>query len=108
MYNKLYATLSLGRNATQTCQSTLTKTYSQKYICAAYVWKKRKRITGFYISRQVVPEGRSSEGYASFKQVKPWPWHVQVIPGVSGIEGLVTNKELFQIVWGFFFFFFFN
>ena len=105
MYNKLYTTLSLGRNATQTSQSTLTKTYSQKYICAAYVWKKRKRITGFYISRQVVPEGCSSEGYARFNQVKPWPWHVQVIPGVS-VEGLVTNKELCQIVWGFFKYFF--
>ena len=30
-----------------------------------------KRNTGFYVLRQGVPEGRSSEGYASFKQVKP-------------------------------------
>ena len=27
--------------------------------------------------------------------VKPWPWHVEVIPGV-GVVGLVTNKELCQ------------
>ena len=46
-----------------------------------------------------VPEGCSSEGYASFKQVKPWPWHVEVIPGVS-VMGLVTNKELCQVIWG--------
>ena len=62
-------------------------------------FKTRKRNTGFYVLRQGVPEGRSSEGYASFKQVKPWPWHVEVIPGV-GVVGLVTNEELFQVVCG--------
>ena len=30
--------------------------------------------------------------YASFKQVKPWPWHVEVIPGVS-IVGLERERE---------------
>ena len=49
--------------------------------------------------RQGVLEGRSIEGYASFKQVKPWPWHVEFIPGVS-VVGLVTNDELYQVVWG--------
>ena len=49
--------------------------------------------------RQGVPEGRSSEGYASFKQVKSWPRHVEVIPGVS-VVGLVTSEELCKIVWG--------
>ena len=49
--------------------------------------------------RQGVPEGRSSEEYASFKQVKRWPWHVEVIPG-AGVVGLVTNKELCQVIWG--------
>ena len=53
----------------------------------------RKRNTGFYVLRQGVPEGRSSEGYASFKQVKSWPWHVEVIPAVT-IVGLLTNEEL--------------
>ena len=43
--------------------------------------------------------GRSSQGYASFKQVKRWPWHVEVIPGV-GVVGLLTNKELCKVVWG--------
>ena len=47
--------------------------------------------------RQGVPEGRSSEGYASFKQVKPWPWHVEIIPGVS-VVGLVTSEELCKVV----------
>ena len=42
---------------------------------------------------------QSSKGHASFKQVKPWPWHVEVIPGVS-VVGLVTNKKLCQVVWG--------
>ena len=55
-------------------------------------FETRKRNTRFYVSRQAVQEGRFSEGYASFKQVKPWPWHVEVIPGVS-VMGLVTNKN---------------
>ena len=59
----------------------------------------KKRNTGLYILRQGVPEGRSSEGYASFKQVKLCPWHVEVIPGDS-VVGLVTNQELCQVVWG--------
>ena len=50
----------------------------------------------FYVLRQGVPEGRSSEGYASFKQVKRW--HVQVIPEVNAV-GLVTNEELYKVVW---------
>ena len=33
--------------------------------------------------RQGVPEGCCSKGYASFKQVEPWSWHIEVIPGVS-------------------------
>ena len=62
-------------------------------------FETRKRNTGFYVLRQGVPEGRPSEGYASFKQVKPWPWHVEVILGVS-VVGLGTNEEFFQVVWG--------
>ena len=31
--------------------------------------------------------------------VKPWPWHVEVIPGVSVVRP-VTNKELCQVIWG--------
>ena len=61
-------------------------------------FETRKRNIGFYILRQGVPEGRSSEGYDSFKQVKFWPWHVEVIPGVS-VVGLVTNEELCKVVW---------
>ena len=62
-------------------------------------FETRKRNTGFYVLGQGVPEGHSSEGYASFKQVKSWPWHVEVIPGVS-VVGLVTNEELCKVVWG--------
>ena len=62
-------------------------------------FETRKRNTGFYVLRQGVPEGRSSEGYASFKQVKSWPWHVEVIPGVS-VVGLVISEELCKVVWG--------
>ena len=61
-------------------------------------FEARKRKTGFYVLRQGVLEGRSSEGYASFKQVKHWPWHVEVIPGVS-IVGLVTNEVWENVVW---------
>ena len=59
-------------------------------------FETRKRNIGFYVLRQGVPEGRSSEGYASFKQVKPWD--VQVISEVSAV-GLVINEELCKVVW---------
>ena len=62
-------------------------------------FETRKRNTRFYALRQGVPDGRSSEGYASFKQVTSWPWHVEVNPGV-GVAGLLTNEELCQVVWG--------
>ena len=62
-------------------------------------FETRKKNTGFYVLRQGVPEGRSIEGYASFKQVMPWPWYVEVIPGVS-VVGLVTNEELRRVVRG--------
>ena len=62
-------------------------------------FETRKRSTGFYTLRQGVPEGCSSEGYANFKHVKPWPWHVEVIPGVS-VVGLTTNEVLCQVVCG--------
>ena len=62
-------------------------------------FETKKRNTRFYVLRQGVPEGRSSEGYASFKQVKPWPWYIEVIPGVS-VMGLVTNEEVCEVVWG--------
>ena len=62
-------------------------------------FETRKRNTGFYVLRQVVPEGRSSEEYASFKQKKSWPWHTEVIPGVS-VVGLVSNEELCKVVCG--------
>ena len=55
------------------------------------MFETRKRNTGFCVLRQGVPETRSSEGYASFKQVKPWPWHVDVIPGASVVE-MVTKR----------------
>ena len=37
--------------------------------------------------------GCSSEEYASFKQVKARPWHVEVFPGVNVV------KELCLAVW---------
>ena len=30
---------------------------------------------------------------------KSWPWHVEVISGVS-VVGLVANEELCKVVWG--------
>ena len=62
-------------------------------------FETKKRKAGFYILRQGVPEGRSNGEYASFKQVKSWPWHVEVIPGVSVVE-LVTDAELCMVAWG--------
>ena len=63
-------------------------------------FETRKRNTRFYVLRLGLPEGRSSEGHrASFKQVKFWPWHVEIIPGDS-VVGVVTNEELCKVVWG--------
>ena len=52
-------------------------------------FETRKRNKGFYVLREGIPQGRSSEGYASFKQVKlvREPWHVEVILGVSVVAG---------------------
>ena len=47
-------------------------------IFVQITFETRRRNTGLYVLRQGVPEGRSSEGYASFKQVKSWPWHVRL------------------------------
>ena len=54
---------------------------SDIYLCRLRL--KQGREIGFYVLRQGIPEGRSSEGYASFKQIKSWPWRVEVIPGIS-------------------------
>ena len=40
-----------------------------------------------------------SEVYANLKQIRSWPWHVEIIPGVS-VVGLTTNEELSKVVWG--------
>ena len=61
-------------------------------IVVQITFKTRKRNTGFCILKQGVPEGRSSEGYASFKQVKPWSGHVEFILIVN-VVGLMTKRE---------------
>ena len=73
--------------------------FSDIIIFVQITFLTRKRNTGDYVLRQGVPDGRSSKEYASFKQVKSWPWHVEVIPGVS-VVGLVANEELCKVVWG--------
>ena len=40
-----------------------------RHIFVQITFETRKRNTGFYVLRQGVPDGRASEGYASFKQV---------------------------------------
>ena len=66
--------------------------FSDIYLCSLPLAQ------GFYVLRQGVPEGRSIEGYASFKQAKSWRWHVEVIPGVN-VVGLVTREQLCKVVW---------
>ena len=56
-----------------------------------------RKANAVYILRLGVPEEHSSKRCAGFKQVKPWPWHADAIPGVS-VVGLVTHKDL--VVWG--------
>ena len=49
-----------------------------------------RKPVGVYVLRQGVPEGRSGEGYTSFK---PWPLHVEVIPGVSVVGVRVRGRR---------------
>ena len=70
----------------------LTKSHSQKYIHAYSVSNKEENYRILYILKQRIPGGPSDEGYASFKQVRPWTWHVEVILGVS-VVGLVTKTS---------------
>ena len=71
--------------------------FSDIYLCRLCLKQEEKyRILCFEAG---VPEGLSREGYVGFKQIKPWLWHAEVIPGVSAV-GLVTNEELCKVVWG--------
>ena len=94
IYIYIYTTLTfLGKHVIQTNPSKFDeRLFSDIYICADYVSNREEKYRILCFEAGGVPEGRSSEGYASFKQVKPWPWHVEVIPGVS-VMGLVTNKN---------------
>ena len=69
-----------------------------RQIFVQTTFETRKISRGFYVLRQGDAEGRSCKGYASFKQIKPFPWHVEDTPGVSSV-GLVTIKELCQVFW---------
>ena len=61
----MYATINfLGKPVIQTTPSKFAKGYSETYICANNVSSKGENYRG-------VPEGRSNERDASFKQVKP-------------------------------------
>ena len=65
----IYTTITfLGKHVIQT---NLYKFHDMSFsdICVQIPFATRKRNTGFYVLRQGIPEGRSSEGYASFKQV---------------------------------------
>ena len=73
----MYTTLTfVGKRVIQTNPSK----FDEKVIVifVQITFETRKRNTGFYVLRQGVPEGCSSEGYANFKQVKSWPWHVRL------------------------------
>ena len=50
----------------QTCDSN--NSVQQRHIFVQTTFKTRKRNTGFYVLRQGVPEGDSSEGYASLNK----------------------------------------
>ena len=88
----MYTTIKfLGKHAIQTNPSKFDeRLFSDIYLCILRL-KQGREVQDFCVLRQGVPEGRSSEGYASFKQVKSWPWHIEVIPGV---------EELCKVVWG--------
>ena len=54
------------------------KSYSQKFICAHYSWKKEDKYMILYFEAGV-PEYVPVKDMLSFKQVKPWHWHTEVV-----------------------------
>ena len=85
LWTYMYTTINfLGKHVIQTNPPKLDeRLFSHIIIFVQITFETRNRNTVFYVLRQGVPEGRSSNGYASFKQVKSWAWHVEIIPGVS-------------------------
>ena len=77
----------LGKHMILTTPSKFAKGYSETYICANNVCSKGENYRG-------VPEGRSNERDASFKQVKPWQRlsHRQT-DGVGGWGGADRQTE---------------
>ena len=66
VYNKKY----LGKHIFQTNPPK----FDERLFSVRHTFVQTTFETGFYVLRQGVPEGRSSEEYASFKQVKSsWP-----------------------------------
>ena len=71
-------------------------------------FETRKRNTWFYILKHGVPEGHSSEGYAGFKQIQPWPWHVKGIWGIivknfmqpAPVAQWLARRTVGRKVWG--------
>ena len=68
MGRHVYSTqISLGKRVIQSNPSKLDeRLFSDIYLCRLRL-KQGREIYNFKINRQGVPEGRSSEGYASFK-----------------------------------------
>ena len=83
----------LDKRAIQTNPSTFDdRLFSEVYLRTLCL--KQGNEYKINILRQEMPEGRSSEGYTGFTQVKPWPWHVAVIPGVSLVTHSVVPGSL--------------
>ena len=67
-------------------------------IFVQITFETRKRNTRLFLCFEAgSSRGTLQRRICLFKKVKPWPWHVEVIPGVSAV-GLVTHEELCQVV----------
>ena len=75
----IHTTFILGKNVIPACQFKFgEKIFSEIYYPCRLRLKHGRLFVfltnaGFYIQRQEVPEGRTSEKCASFKHVRDWP-----------------------------------
>ena len=92
----MYTTLKhLGKRVIQTNPSKFVETlFSDIYLCRLRL-KQGREIQDFVFWRMEF----HSEVYANLNQIRSWPWHVEIIPGVS-VVGLVINEELCKLVCG--------
>ena len=97
LWTYMYTTIKfLGNNVIQTNPSKFAeRLFSDIYLCRLQLKQGREYRILYFEAGEFQRDVPAKD---MFDQVKPWPWHVEVIPRVS-VVGLVPNEELCQVVW---------